>query len=239
MENETGTRRSKRVNPDGCADIIYTRSASEAHLYFVGPMTRFEDFARSPGTLTVGIRFRPGMWGDVLQVCGSELTDRIVPMDDLWGDRAHGLMRLLETRQAAADFVEILAAAVPAMKAKRSPLQEAIKLLELSHGRLSLDHMTRAAGLSARQLRRNCLQTTGLSPKLLARILRFRHAAELLAPMSGQHAGLAYECGYTDQSHLIADFQKFAGRTPREMLLAVPIPPGILGTKRTTAPSLG
>jgi AraC-like DNA-binding protein len=58
-----------------------------------------------------------------------------------------------------------------------------------------------------------------LSPKLLARILRFRYALSRVHGQLGEHAGLAADCGYFDQSHFIAEFQRFSGRTPANFYL--------------------
>ena len=58
---------------------------------------------------------------------------------------------------------------------------------------------------------------TGLSPKQLCRILRFRRAADLITRMRrGQWAQLAADCGYADQAHLIHEFRAFSGYTPAE-----------------------
>jgi len=82
------------------------------------------------------------------------------------------------------------------------------------NGVVSLDEVASQAGLSPRQFRRLCREQTGLSPKLLARILRFRYAISRVHDERGEHAGLAADCGYFDQSHFIADFQRFSGQTP-------------------------
>jgi transcriptional regulator GlxA family with amidase domain len=61
----------------------------------------------------------------------------------------------------------------------------------------------------------------GLSPKLYARIARFRRATDVLREArSPDFAQLALECGYFDQSHLIHDFQEFSGSAPERFLSA-------------------
>jgi AraC-like DNA-binding protein len=48
-------------------------------------------------------------------------------------------------------------------------------------------------------------------------VCRFRRADAALraAPAEIDWAGLAGECGYYDQSHLIHEFRQFAGETPQ------------------------
>jgi methylphosphotriester-DNA--protein-cysteine methyltransferase len=54
---------------------------------------------------------------------------------------------------------------------------------------------------------------TGYTPKLLARIVRFRAASARLA--RGEAAvSVALASGYYDQSHLINEMRNLAGRSP-------------------------
>ena len=47
-------------------------------------------------------------------------------------------------------------------------------------------------------------------------MLRFERARALAGTMPWGE--LAYECGYADQSHLIAEFRRITGRTPETFL---------------------
>ena len=63
----------------------------------------------------------------------------------------------------------------------------------------------------------------GLTPKMYARICRFRRATGALAQAqpharATDWARLAQDCGYFDQSHLIHDFQEFSGSAPENFL---------------------
>ena len=103
-----------------------------------------------------------------------------------------------------------------------SPIERALAWMERRHGVLSIDGLAAHAGLSPRQMRRVCLERAGLTPKFLARVLRFRHALGRLAAsrphasgaVPGTLAGLALDCGYYDQAHFIHEFREFSGRTP-------------------------
>lgn len=210
-----------RVVPDGCADILYTRKGGRASLQVVGPMTRFEDFAVSPNIVSLGIRFRPGKWASQFQVHATAITDAIVPLEDFWGPRARTLMEQLWNVNSVEEAATLMIRSVRVSDA-RTPIQRGFDEMEQAHGQISLDWVARQAGLSARQFRRVCLEQAGLSPKFLARVLRFRHALTKIHAEAGAHAGLAADCGYTDQSHFISEFRKFSGQTPSEYLLSHP-----------------
>ena len=202
-----------RVLPDGCGDLIFTAGSGKPTLQVIGAMTRFQDVQMSPGQLVVGMRFHPGRWASPLGVPGDLITDQQPALEEFWGRRARTLLARMEDARTTEECVSRLAESVASIPAV-TPFQRALAWLRAQHGVAALDEVARQAGLSPRQLRRLCRQQTGLSPKLLARILRFRYALSRLGGERGDHAGLAADCGYFDQSHFIADFQHFSGRSP-------------------------
>ena len=202
----------QRVLPDGCADIIYTRSQGETALRFVGPMTSYSDVTLAVGTTLVGIRFRPAMWTAIVQLRGEDATDRLIALEDLWGKTAAELLRRLDSTDNMRRLAEILAAQIRP-PGELSVTQRAIQFLEQSGGQIPVDRLGESAGVSERQFRRRCLEDAALTPKLLSRILRFRKAQALLAA-GHEGADVAVKCGYFDQSHLIAEFRKLSGSTP-------------------------
>src|SRR5262249_3411363 len=96
------------------------------------------------------------------------------------------------------------------------PAQRALSLLPAAA--IPLDRIALDAGLSERHLRRACIERTGVSPKYLRRILRFREAAQRLRGGQPSWAQFAAACGYYDQAHFIREFQEFAGCTPGRFL---------------------
>lgn len=217
INSQTGPGGAHRVLPDGCADIIFSRGSGMASLEAVGPMTRYRDFTLPPGNQIVGVRFRPGMWTSHLGIPGDRITDGILPLDALWGVRAQRLLERLSDAVTVEQCVQIFAASLPAEQPS-SPVQRAIAWMERRHGCVRTDELAGHAGIGERQFRRVCLERTGLTPKLLARILRFRHAVSRVPQHTGAFAGLALDCGYYDQAHFINEFHDFAGRAPSEFL---------------------
>jgi AraC-like DNA-binding protein len=208
-----------RVLPDGCADILFTRDR-KASLTVIGTMTRYEDFQIPAGQLLVGVRFRPGMSATQLGVSPQRITDLRLPLEELWGARARTLLEKMGDAKSPQECVALLGQSLRPPRA-RTPAQRAVAWMEAHPVSISLDDIAFQTGLSARQFRRVCVQQTGVSPKLLARVLRFRKALAQVRSQAGQHAGLAADCGYFDQSHFIAEFERFAGQSPSAYLRAV------------------
>jgi AraC-like DNA-binding protein len=200
------------VAPDGCLDIVYSGADG---LRAIGAMT-VERRYHLPPAHVCGVRFRPGMAAAFLKAPPAGLTDREVQLEDLWGAAARSVAERLAN---AASPIEALSAALPAPAAPPDSVQRAIAAIAAAHGAVDVDAVARAASLSPRQFRRRCLELTGLSPKHLCRILRFRRAGELAARQPGlKWALIAADAGYFDQAHLIRDFREFTGRSPMAVL---------------------
>jgi AraC-like DNA-binding protein len=93
----------------------------------------------------------------------------------------------------------------------------AARLLYQTKGQFRVVELADYLNLSVRQLQREFDEATGVSPKTLARTIRFQaiHNRLMLEPDTNL-TDLAYEFGYTDQAHFINDFKAFTGRTPGE-----------------------
>lgn len=86
------------------------------------------------------------------------------------------------------------------------------------NGQVTIDQLAVAAGISSRQLERGFLREVGVGPKLLCRILRFQQVFRAVDRNDAGWAGVAADCGYYDQAHLIRDFQQFARQAPSVLL---------------------
>lgn len=213
-----------RVLPDGCSDILFTRpNEGRPDLLLVGTMTRAGLFDLPQG-LFFGVRFRPGMSVHFAAVPGTETVNQRVPLTDVWGAKARQLCeRLAESPSvdAAVGLIESqLRTQLTAHSNNRrsfSPAQRVLQWAEQERGLVRVDELAHHAGLSARQLRRLCLQLTGITPKQLCRAIRFRHAAvQARLAERGEWSQVALDCGYYDQAHFVNEFRALSGLTPTE-----------------------
>ncbi|HSK22752.1 MAG TPA: helix-turn-helix domain-containing protein [Egicoccus sp.] len=98
--------------------------------------------------------------------------------------------------------------------------ERAVALLEAQPTR-PVSAVAAAVGVSPAQLGRDFARVVGLSPRVLARLLRVRR---LLEDIDGRGSvdwgGRAAELGWYDQSHLIRDFRRHTGVTPSAYLAA-------------------
>jgi AraC-like DNA-binding protein len=96
-------------------------------------------------------------------------------------------------------------------------VRAAAELLYHAKGQFRVAELADRCNLSARQLERQFDQATGVSPKTLARTIRFEGIRErLMFQPKANLTELAYEFGYADQAHFIHDFKAFTNKTPSE-----------------------
>ncbi len=84
-----------------------------------------------------------------------------------------------------------------------------------ANGTMPVSRVAAAAHATVRTLERNFKQSSGYTVKDVSALMRFEQVRNRLwlYPDSAL-AGLAYELGYTDQSHLNREFRRYSGTTP-------------------------
>ena len=223
---------SHRVLPDGCIDIIFGFPASSARpthgsdvgpALVVGPMTRPLVVPSTHRLGFLGVRFRPGAAHAFLGVPAAEITDQRLPLDELWP----GSERLLEELTAAPDDVSRQLVVERALLERRAAhgrardVEHAVRLIFESGGRGRVEEISREVGVTRQHLARRFAQHVGITPKTLCRIVRARSVIARAHPGGAvKWSALAYDAGYFDQSHMVAEFVELTGLTPEEWLAA-------------------
>lgn len=84
-----------------------------------------------------------------------------------------------------------------------------------ARGTVRIESLAGEIGWSRRYFTERFRREVGLSPKQVARVLRFEHAcARLRSGAATSLAELAVDCGYYDQAHLTNEWHALAGCTP-------------------------
>ena len=197
--------------PDTCVDVVFS---SATGLQLAGTMTRAVTVDETAGHSFVGMRFRAAAVRAFFHVDASEVSNKMIPLEDIQGAHARELTNKLGDLGDGSARLEALKASV-SPKDGLSGVQRALGYLASYGGTVRMDDICRSSGLSPRQLRRRSIEECGIGPKHLARIARFREASRKIARGLQRHwATLAVDCGYYDQAHLIHDFVEFSGMTP-------------------------
>lgn len=215
--------------PDGCVDLSFGIGPSDVVVTIGGTVSSARAWSFSEGRSWVGCRFRSG---EALLPCGlapEDLVDADVALDR---DVTEGLlatqlfeaedqeerMSLLEDelRSWQLGGAAPAPARMPGSARTRSLERAARREIQRTGGRATVSSVAQAVGVSPRYLRRAFAEVHGFSPKLYARFVRFQHALSLVSHAHGTQSAtdIALACGYNDQSHLVHEFDDFAGMTP-------------------------
>jgi AraC-like DNA-binding protein len=228
----------ERVHPDGCSEIVFHRGdpferrhwsergpATQHRAAVVGQLDRWIDIRPTGRVHILGVRFRPAGAAAVLHEAAHRLTGRSLGLEEVLGAEGRALAeRVLGAPTdgaAVAAIEEVLRARLRPAGPDRERVAGAVAVLEASRGSVRVAEAARRAGLGVRRLERLFREEVGLSPKRLARVLRFQEALRLL--QDGAAPGIvraAVDAGYFDQAHLHRDFLEFAGEPPGRWLAA-------------------
>jgi AraC-like DNA-binding protein len=171
-------------------------------------------------SISLGVQFRAGGAAAFLGMPADELSHRHTRLEELWGKRS--VSELRERLLAASSPTERIACFMAEL-AERSTRSRAIHpaiacaLAELNRpcSPAAVDKAWRASGFSRRHFIELFRREVGLTPKVYARIRRFQGVLDQARrPTRPAWTRLALDHGFFDQSHLVREFQAFAGLAP-------------------------
>jgi methylphosphotriester-DNA--protein-cysteine methyltransferase len=206
-----------RVMPDGCVDLFVN---SQGDVMIAGPATTFYDLRSDKDCALAGLRLRPGMAAAVIGRPVDEFTDRLVPVDSVFGLARDRMAEKVNDATTPAQRVAALQNTLTGYLADTEPLVDsavtrAIAILRQRPDR-PVSSLAAAVDLSERQLRRRFEAAVGYGPKRLGRIVRFQRLLELIHACEDRvrWAELAIEANYADQPHMINECKALAGMSP-------------------------
>jgi len=212
-----------KVFPDGCTDIIFkfdrTKGTSYAGLF--GTMTTFIEVDYPKSTKMFGIRFKPAGITAFTRIPMEELTDRSVELSLLKTLFDKSFYEELPEKHSFAEIVahtnSYLINQLPYLYHSDKQIIHAIDLISLTKGQLNLADVASDICLCRRHFERKFKSTVGVSPKMFAKIFRFKHALKCLHNYPYKDLlTIAVECGYYDRTHLIKDFKSLSGNAPTD-----------------------
>ncbi len=188
--------------------------------------TPYDKTVLRPGA-SVGAQLRPGAVQALFGVPAHELASRHTDLRDLWGGLAHATRERLASDTelpARLDRLErVLLSRVPRLHGLHPAVAQALLGLA-SGGRVA--EAVAGSGYSHRRFIDLFLGAVGLTPKLYARVRRFRTVLRRAAARPhARWADLAQEAGYADQAHLTREFRELASMSPGEWRRAGPTAP--------------
>jgi AraC-like DNA-binding protein len=190
----------------------------ERHTSFIGGLHDRQVSTEHPGrSLGMQVNLNPLAARALVGRPLHELAHRTVPLDEIL-DAPFLVERLADAPDWDTRFAILDETLAPRIAdARPSPeVAWAWRRLRETHGRVPIGTLAGELGWSRKRIVARFRDEVGLPPKAVARLLRFERARELAGTMPWGE--LAFECGFSDQSHLIAEFRRVTGRTPETFL---------------------
>ncbi len=223
----------ERIFPDGCIELIFNyRDLFHKHepdgTSFLQPRGiiygQIKSFIEVEPTGAVGLfstRFNPAGLQPFVDVDVSDFTGRALTVAELWGEEGIALENAMvacpdnQTRKATVE--SFLLNKLEALTFDSRHVEYCVDALLKSEGSVSIDKLAAELEIGQRQLERKFIATVGLSPKFLARIIRFQNTLQLIEKKEFvSFTNVAYDGGFYDQAHFIKDFKEFTGLNPKQ-----------------------
>jgi len=177
----------------------------------------------------VQLRITPQGAAALFGTPAAELAHEVIPLDAVFPEATVELVDRLSAestwsaRWAVLD--DILLRVMTAGDGMAPEVDAAWAIMAQTNGLVGIEELASRVGWSRRNLTVRFKQQFGLSPKAMARVMRFEHAEKLLRlPTRPSLASVAHACGYADQAHMTREWVEFAGSPPTTWMTDETIP---------------
>lgn len=224
---------TQRIVPNGLLELIFylgdrpqstdpSRSVTE-NTILTGHLSNFYDL-RVAGHLSLfSILFKPQGLSMFFDIPIDELNNRNVPLKYIFKSGTGELESQLSEEKTFTGRVKIVEQFLLQLLRKSGDkynyerIEHTISIINRSSGAVSIDFLASEACFGRKQFERVFSKYVGTSPKQFLRTIRLQHAIHLRSKDAAVNlTDLTYRSGYYDQSHMINDFQKLTGLTPKQ-----------------------
>ena len=187
--------------------LVGSRTSPSAELILSGNVDAFT------------IVFLPGAFSTLFGVPAIELTNGDFNGQEVLGPRINELYARLGEVSAFQDRVHVANDFLTAIRPSTESVNAIVRIARAmirNNGSVRISEIAHQTGLGLRQFERRFDREIGVSPKLYARIIRFEAALQRRAVLpSTPWTDIAHDLGYHDQMHMVHDFTRLAGDSPR------------------------
>jgi AraC-like DNA-binding protein len=207
----------ERVLPTGRMDLVIRLNDAQDPGSFAGARSTSFVLDTSRPLSVIGVRFKAGGGAGLIGLPAGELHNLEVSLDNLWrSDTPRLLEELFRASDPEAKLHVLEQFLLSKLRGNRhGAVDYALTQFQRSLGASSIREIVEHTGLSSRRFIAAFRDQVGLTPKVFARLCRFRRAiGSLQGSTDVDWADTALTCGYFDQAHLIRDFREFSGMSP-------------------------
>ncbi|WP_166355941.1 helix-turn-helix domain-containing protein [Phytoactinopolyspora limicola] len=208
--------------PHPCVNITFLPGAG-GQVHGVG--TRSWSRPLTGSGYVIGVKLRPGGFTAITGIAAATVTDRWVPLRDVFGpavdDVAEEILTAPDDHSRVEFCDEFLRNRLPPADQGYQLVLDMVATMLGSRTITKVSQVAELHGCSIRSVQRLFQRYVGVGPKWVIRRYRLHDAAEMLAADDTIDATtMAVELGWFDQAHFIRDFNHVVGMTPGEYAAA-------------------
>lgn len=192
--------------------------------FIYGQVNCFKDIYSDNAISLIIIVFQPNGLHQLLGIPAHEFKDAILPVEDVLGQKASTLQEKLSEldNQARIELLNQFFSTLISSKpiSNQFVINTSLDFIVSNKGDFTLKQLVNYTGYTERHLERKFKECIGLNPKKFGNVIRLHYFLKLLKDKSAgtNITAICYDAGFSDQSHLIKEFKKHTGISPREYL---------------------
>lgn len=223
----------ERIFPDGCIELIFNHgdrfkkydNETDFHLqslsFIHGQLKHFFELEPTGRVGIFSTRFHPAGLQPFIDFDVDTFTGKTLTVTEVWGDEGTSLATAIQKCATHEERVVVLEGFLlkkrDVLKVDNAPVEYCVDAMLASVGDVSIEKLAEELNISKRQLERRFTAAVGITPKLLARIIRFQNILQLIENKEFKSfTTVAYDGGFYDQAHFIKDFKDFTGLNPKQ-----------------------
>jgi AraC-like DNA-binding protein len=185
-----------------------------------GQITHYYDLIATGSLGMVVVVLHPYSINSLFRVSADELNNGTIDLVDFYGSEVHNVEDKIHHAKTSGEIIAViekfLLKKTTAAYPNDATFSQAISLIYQHKGIITVEGLLKAVPVTERQLQRKFKYYIGINPKKFADVIKLQHFLKLLKnhPPDDKLAGIVYDSGYYDQSHLNNWFKKTAGITP-------------------------
>jgi len=127
-------------------------------------------------------------------------------------------LRMVKTDESRINVIEKFLLSI--LRPHKSDLlvKEAVKQISMYNGQVRIKALAEKFHLCEKQFKRRFTCTTGITPKLFSRLVRFQYILNLMDKAQVKLLDTAIQAGFYDEAHFIREFEAFTNSSPKKYL---------------------
>ncbi|MRX66417.1 transcriptional regulator, AraC family [Flavobacterium resistens] len=192
--------------------------------FLYGQLNGFKDLYSENEITLIIVVFQPNGIHQLLEIPANEFHDAIIPVEDIFDQKITVLQEKLsqQNNQMRIELLNHFFRSMINSKpiSNQFIINNSLDFIIANKGQFSIKQLIEHTGYTERHLERKFKECIGLNPKKFGNVVRLHHFLKLLKDKTDDTnlTTICYDAGFSDQSHLIKEFKKHTGITPKEYL---------------------